>query len=300
MSNTVSSFPLNGVIGIIDESVAQLDQALSLGLSCVEIRADLLLHSGCSEAQLFDIVKITKQAGLAALFTYRHADQGGRFTGLEAQRIQLCTAALEQGADIIDLEHGTESSKHMLEQSAPVILSYHNFNSMLTTDELQALSDVMEAQQPAAVKIIPTGNDIADAVLLLDWVANAPNGIRRIGFTMGEKGACSRILAIAHGSPISYASFGLPVAPGQVDISHMIQRYGCMTMSNTTNVVAVIGEPAEVDAYINDQVQQQSHQHSDKTENQDNCYVGFAVSDTALLEQHQAKLNVSKMVKLSS
>ena len=295
MSNSDSPFPLQGVIGIVDESASQLEQALSMGLRCVEIRADLLLHTGLKETDLLALVQQAKHAGLAALFTYRHADQGGRFDGPESQRIQLCSSALEQGADIIDLEHGTESSKHLLAQSAPVILSYHNFDRMLSLNELNTLSNAMETQQPAAVKIIPTGTDIADAALMLDWVANAKSNIRRIGFTMGEKGACSRILTIAHGSPISYASFGLPVAPGQVDISYMIDRYGCLRMSNSTKIVAVIGHADKVDAYITTQLQQNSHSSLDN----DATYVGFEETDKPLLEQHQATLKINDIVNLS-
>ena len=294
MSNSIPPFPLQGVIGIIDESAEQLDLALDMSLKCVEIRADLLLHAGFSEANLLALVKQAKHAGLGTLFTYRHADQGGRFNGQETQRIQLCSMALEHGADIIDLEHGTDSSKHMLSQSAPVILSYHNFDRMLTAKELQALSNDMEMQQPSAVKIIPTGQDISDAALMLDWVANAQSGIKRIGFTMGEKGACSRILTIAHGSPISYASFGLPVAPGQVDISLMIHRYGCMRMSGSTTVVAVLGQPDKVDAYIADQAPQSQNATSNKTVS----YVGFTDDDQASLEQNQATLKISEIVYL--
>jgi 3-dehydroquinate dehydratase type I len=296
MSNSGLPFPLQGVIGIIDESAEQLDQALSMALKCVEIRADLLLYSGFTEPDLLALVEQAKHAGLATLFTYRHADQGGRFTGDETQRIQLCSTALERGADIIDLEHGTESSKHMLSQSVPIILSYHNFERMLTASELQALSFEMEAQQPSAVKIIPTGHDIADAAVMLGWVANAKTGIKRIGFTMGEKGACSRILTIAHGSPISYASFGLPVAPGQVDISLMIHRYGCMQMSDSTSIVAVVGQPEKVEAYIADKRQQ----HSNQNASTNIAYVGFANTDQALLEQQQATLKISNIINLSA
>ncbi len=48
MAHTQATFPLSGVIGIVDSSSAQLDRALELNLTRVEIRADLLRHAGLS------------------------------------------------------------------------------------------------------------------------------------------------------------------------------------------------------------------------------------------------------------
>ena len=45
----VNSFPLEGVIGIVANGSAEIDFALDHGLSCIEIRADLLIKGGTSE-----------------------------------------------------------------------------------------------------------------------------------------------------------------------------------------------------------------------------------------------------------
>ena len=74
--------------------------------------------------------------------------------------------------------------------------------------------------------------------------------IRRIGFAMGEAGACSRILTTAFGAPVTYASFGEPVAPGQLAIDDLLTVYQAMTLNRQTRVVAVVGDDAAIGDYI--------------------------------------------------
>jgi len=198
MTKAQTAFPLHGVIGIVDSSEKQLELALESQLSCVEVRADLLKTAGLDNDALLALVSAVKSAGLACLFTLRHADQGGTFAAAETERMDICKRALDAGADIIDLEHGTESSKVLLKDSVPMILSYHNFNAMLSAEELSNLSQEMEVQAPAAIKIIPTGKSLTDAVTMLKWVAAASDQVRRIGFTMGGEGATSRTVHQLH------------------------------------------------------------------------------------------------------
>lgn len=287
MTTSPTAFPLSGVIGIVDSSVQQLDLALASGLRCVEVRADLLQTSGFSDTELMALVAATKAKGLACLFTLRHADQGGTFNAAESERVQVCKQALKAGADIIDLEHGTEASVAMLQESAPMILSYHNFNAMLDASELRALTHAMEQQVPAAIKIIPTGETLTDAATMLSWVGNARHDVRRIGFSMGSAGAVSRILTLAHGAPVTYASFGEPVAPGQVDIGLLLHRYQCNDMSGNTKVIALVGEQEQVDAYLDKQ------KSSTDSANVNSVWVAFNTSELEMLKQHQQTMNIS-------
>jgi len=289
MTQLKTAFPLSGVIGIVDSSVSQLDLAQQYGLRCVEIRADLLATTaGMPNNEVLTLIKTAKADGLACLYTLRHADQGGTFTGSEDERVERCTQALKAGADIIDLEHGTNSAKAMLENSVPMILSYHNFRRMIDAAELAELSDAMEAQAPLAVKIIPTGQSMGDAAQMMSWVGDAGGDIKRIGFAMGPDGATSRILGLTRGCPVTYASFGEPVAPGQVDINLLVERYQCMNMSTDTVVEALIGDDASVEKYI---AAEQGKQPS-------TVFIGFPKAQRAQVEQHQRALNIRDSVVL--
>ena len=255
----MSKFPLKGVIGVVANSAAELDMAVANKLHCVEIRADLLLAAGLALNAVIDIIRQAKQQQLACLFTLRHPSHGGKFPGDEQQRVAINRQALDAGADIIDLEWGSEAAEPLLAEHVPLILSQHDFNAMLDETALAELTKRMLAAKPSAIKVVPTATSLADAARMLRWVEEADNdGVPRIGFAMGALGACSRILTLAFGAPITYASFGEPVAPGQIAIDDLLNRYRAMALNRQTRIVAVVGNDefsATTVASINQQFQ---------------------------------------------
>ena len=80
---------LKGVIGVVANDSKEIDLALKSNLSCVEIRADLLIHKGFSVDDVFELVKNAKQKNLFCLFTLRHQLHGGKFFGTEKERISV-------------------------------------------------------------------------------------------------------------------------------------------------------------------------------------------------------------------
>ena len=136
-------FPLSGVIGIVADSCAQVQLAAQEKLSCVEVRADLLLSNGVSLDQLFATVRAACAQDLGCLFTLRHPTHGGTFDGSEAERVQLNQRALEAGADVVDAEWGTGAARLLLAAGAPVVLSHHDFAAMPSTRELAELTQTV-------------------------------------------------------------------------------------------------------------------------------------------------------------
>lgn len=252
MTSSQVSFPLRGVIGIVaDNAEKTLATALSAGLQCIEVRADLLLDTGLNIEQLMQIVEQARRQDLACLFTLRHPEHGGTFQGSEAQRAAISRQALAAGADLIDLEWGSQAAELALDELAPqMILSHHDFNAMLGETELATLTDSMIAAGPAAIKVVPTASCLADSARMLHWVAegSSKTTVARIGFAMGAAGACSRILTIAYGAPITYASFGAPVAPGQVAIDELLNVYRAADLNQQTRVIGIVGNDAEATA----------------------------------------------------
>lgn len=281
-----ASFPLSGVIGVVDESAAQVALACERQLRCIEVRADLLFSSGVSEQGILDIITAANKAGLVTLYTLRHENQGGAFTQDEATRVALCAKALEAGAAIIDLEFGMASANEMLERNAPVILSYHNFNNMLNAAELLALSNDMHQLSPKAVKIVPTGESLAHAATMLNWVQQAESSIKRIGFTMGEAGKYSRILTLACGAPVTYAAFGAPVAPGQIDIDRLLNVHRCMDMSIDSNIVAVIGSEEQFNHFI---------ENENKDDSSNSIFIRFDAQHEKDVGLLQREMNISRV-----
>ncbi len=242
------NFPLSGIIGVIANHPDEIDLARQKQLGCVELRADLLLDNGMAEQELMALIKRSKTFGLGCLFTLRHPSHGGKFTGSEQQRVMLGQQAVAAGADMIDLEWDTQAGQTVADQQLlPLILSYHNFNGMLSAEELADVTRTMERMNPAAIKIVPTAAAVADAATMLQWVAGVGSSesiqgrkIQRIGFAMGGCAAVSRILTTASGGAVTYAAFGEVVAPGQIDIDELRLCYRAAELNERTQVTAVI------------------------------------------------------------
>ena len=238
----MNDFPLKGVIGIIANHPNELDLALELRLNCVEIRADLLLDVGITIDQILELVRSTKSKQLASLLTLRHPTHGGKFFGTEEERIQINQAALDAGADIIDLEWATDSAEAMIQKKAPMVLSHHDFDGMPTHQELQEMTMKMGELEPCAIKVVPTASTLKHSFQMLDWVRDAKDGISRIGFAMGLQGTSSRILTTAFGAPISYASFGEAVAPGQLSMNELLELYQIQNLNQESRIYALAGD----------------------------------------------------------
>ena len=247
------TFPLDGVIGIIANSRAEIQQALDRNLQCVELRPDLLLDRGHDEEDVMSIVSEVAKSQLQCLFTLRRHDHGGKFRGTDQQQMQLCLRAAEAGAHILDVEWDSACATEIVSTGIPTILSYHNFNGMPDAAEVESITERILEMRPAAIKIVPTGQTFEDAVRMLRWVSGSHEDMRRIGFAMGKIGEFSRILTRAFGGPITYATFDAPVAPGQIPIDRLLSHYHVQKLDSGTRVTGVAGEEKEV-ARILDQI----------------------------------------------
>ncbi len=285
------SFPLKGIIGVIANNASELDQAVHRKLQCVEVRADLLLEQGMQLDALMLLIGDVRKLGLGCLVTVRHPSHGGKFTGSEAERVAINCKALAAGADIVDVEWDSEAAVSLLQQGAPLVLSYHNFSAMPDNQKLAELTQQIIEMQPLAVKVVPTAGSLEDACAMLRWVEQgAGHSVRRIGFAMGSAGAFSRILTTAFGGAVSYGSFGEAVAPGQVDLDHMLNRYRINEHTAGTQLVAVVGSMA----YCDRKVAELNQQYATDRINQ--VAIGFDSRDKTTLETHRRLLRLVDVV----
>lgn len=234
-------FPLEGIIGVVGTSAGEVDLAVEQGLSCVEVRADLLVDSGLTQNEVLEIISKIKACGLKSLFTMRRFDHGGKFSGTEEDRFDFCFRAFEAGAHVVDVEWDSACAADLIGSNIPTILSHHDFHQTPGPEELERLTNEMLAKKPAALKIASTATSLADSVQMLQWVSEQ-KGPRRIGFAMGAYGACSRILTTVFGGPITYASFGESLAPGQLSIDEMQSVYSREETSSDTRLIGLLGD----------------------------------------------------------
>ena len=242
----VKSRSIQGVVGVVDGTVSaarwgrDTEGFRNLGLGGIEIRADLLASPAEALACLRDLRPLCP-----ILFTVRHKAEGGRFEGPEEVRVALYRDALAQGADLVDAEWGTEAARILSREGAPLVVSHHDFTGMLSREEMDRLARDMETLACRAIKIVPTARTFQDGIDLLDWLGSRKGASRppAIAFAMGPEGFPSRILALSRGSLITYASFGQPVAPGQVSVGEMLRLYRPQELSEATAVFAVASNP---------------------------------------------------------
>lgn len=298
------NLPISGVIGVVANSAAELDEAVSKELGCVEVRADLLFDCGMQEDELLTLISRTKSLGLGCLFTLRHPSHGGKFAGTESERIELNKRALAAGADIIDLEWDSAACKSVAElHEWPVIVSYHDFKAMPSAKELNELTGQMLALKPAAIKVVPTAKTTTDSVEMLQWVAATHDEpVKRIGFAMGEAGAFSRVLTTAFGGALTYAAFGDVVAPGQVSLDNMLGLYRVDRVNSHTGVVAVVGSSATTKAdtracqsRVFNKVVELNRSFANESLNQ--VAIGFPDDTRQSLDPHSVKLRISQCIE---
>lgn len=287
--SAVDHFPLRGVIGVVANSTEEIQLAADRALQCIELRADLLLDTGLPESQLFDAIKLAKSKSIAVLFTLRHPTHGGKFAGGEHERVVLSRKALDAGADLIDFEWGTEAAASANELAGSMILSHHDFNAMPDDQQLHELTVVMQNTGARAIKVVPTAATVEDAVTMLRWVGKSAGNVRRIGFAMGETGACSRILTTAFGGPVTYASFGEPVAPGQIAIDALLEQYKVARLNNASKLIAVCGDAPARNARV-DVINAQSN-----TEQRNWVAIGFTTHEKPELVRFKSDLRIAEI-----
>ena len=130
----------------------------------------------------------------------------------------------------------------MAEKHAPIVISHHDFKAMPSVEELEELTTEMESFHPHAIKVVPTASTLVHSIQMLQWVRKGTSDIARIGFAMGQKGTCSRLLTIVFGAPITYASFGDAVAPGQLSMDVLMNCYRVPELNDGCLIYGVAGK----------------------------------------------------------
>ncbi len=223
-------------VNSLDELVKTIVRAEELA-DIIELRLDCLNDTFAKS----DIAKIKSEKTL--LFTYRPTEQGGNRSANESERTafweDFVKILTENNVDsILDFEHDL---KFEVEDSKfRTINSKHDFKGLPTDisevfDELSKHRDI--------VKIAVSANEITDAIptwKLLDKAKAQDKAI--IPIAMGDAGKWTRILGLAHGAFLTYASLvaGNETAPGQISAEDLCDVYRVKELNKDTAVYGII------------------------------------------------------------
>jgi 3-dehydroquinate dehydratase / shikimate dehydrogenase len=225
------------------------------GKVCVSVRAgsrEGLLQEIRRASEYADIIEIRldfsddpravtdslPETGKPYLLTLRPAEQGGAREITAADRAVFWAHVANRRDFLIDVEYD------MAIEKADVI-SYHNFDG--TPADLGVLyNSLRDRANGAMIKIACTARSVTDAIPVWNVLERAKKDKANvIPIAMGEAGAWTRILGLAHGAAMTYASLDDEgaTAAGQLTAKDLIKRYRIRQLSRDTRVYAVIGHP---------------------------------------------------------
>ncbi len=132
-------------------------------------------------------------------------------------------------------------------QRYKIVFSHHNFkdvpNDLNQTYELLSAGEEFDVKSDI-IKIAVQADDIADTIAVWKLLEKAKSENKQIiPIAMGEAGKWTRILGLAHGAFMTYASLesGSETAPGQVSVTDLIEVYRAKELDEQTEVYGIIG-----------------------------------------------------------
>lgn len=179
------------------------------------------------------------------LATCRHKQNKGRFSGLIEQQIAHLQNAAHAGAAALDLEiesaERAKSALAALRESAPLLISYHNFEN---TPALDPILHRLHRIPADAYKMATTARKPSDNLRVLQF-AREHSRTHLVAFCMSEIGILTRVLGLGAGCLYTYAApcEGECTAPGQIVAKDMRALYRCEKLNRQSRVYGVIADP---------------------------------------------------------
>jgi shikimate 5-dehydrogenase len=200
--------------------------------------ADLVeLRFDCLQAEQVRGVR-ERISGDIFITTFRSPEQGGvRCLTLE-ERKQFWRDGFESA--MVDIEEDLVEDIATLRRSVR-ICSFHDFNGV--PSDIEEIFKRLSATDADIQKIAIKANDAVDAIPIWRLFELARTGDKEIiPIAMGEAGKWTRILGLAHGAYLTYASLGTgdETAPGQITARDMIDVYRVKELDEQTEVYGII------------------------------------------------------------
>jgi len=165
------------------------------------------------------------------IFTWRKQAEGGQQKVSDAQRladIQAFAGIVQEGYVDIELENDAAFIQHVKtvleEKPIQLILSYHNFEKMITPEKIQMILKAMEEAGADVLKVALACKNTQDLETLLAEVRTyqccSQKPIIVIG--MGKHGQITRVLPEFCGGSLTYVNSKTATAPGQLTLDEIL------------------------------------------------------------------------------
>ncbi|MET0753834.1 MAG: shikimate dehydrogenase, partial [Pyrinomonadaceae bacterium] len=123
-----------------------------------------------------------------------------------------------------------------------IICSHHDFNS--SPENLSEIYESLKAANADVIKIAVQADDITDTIDVWKLLEKAKAENKEIiPIAMGEAGKWTRILGLANGAFMTYASLdaGSETAPGQISAKDLIEIYRVKELDEKTEIYGIVG-----------------------------------------------------------
>ena len=215
------------ICAVIATKDSELIEAIEPLVELFEVRIDLI-GGGWQE--------LVKQLNKPWIACNRRAEEGGKWEGDEARRIDELLKAVELGAEIVDIELETrnlEEAIPLIKKRAKCLLSFHELEKTPSLDRMKGIVNRQLEAGADICKVITTAQRFEDNLTVLQLITESPK-TKMVSFAMGPLGLASRILCPLVGGDFTYASIekGKESAPGQLTVRklrklyNMVQEWG--------------------------------------------------------------------------
>ena len=216
-----------------EEMLEQIKHAEDLA-DVIEIRFDCLAEV---EIEKFYTIldRDWKISDIPLISTFRPKEQGGKRELTWKERQDFWNSGNEIGWIDCEEDFVEDSFSWLWEER---ICSYHDFET--TPENLSAIYRRLRDTEADIIKIAVQADDITDTIPTWKLLEKAK---RIIPIAMGEAGKWTRILGLANGAFMTYASLesGSETAPGQVSATDLIEVYRAKELDKQTEIYGIIG-----------------------------------------------------------
>jgi 3-dehydroquinate dehydratase type I len=204
---------------IIDTDIAAVKKIEPI-VDLFEVRIDLIGDKW---------TEVARQLKKPWIACNRMVEEGGKWDGNEARRIERLLQAVELGAKIVDIEYNAKNVDNiirLIKKRAECLLSFHDFQK---TPSLDVLKQIVNKELKAGAdicKVVTTAQTFEDNLVVMRLFSEFLD-IKMVAFTMGTQGFISRVMAPLIGAYFTYGAVqkGVESAPGQLPVSDMLAVY---------------------------------------------------------------------------
>jgi 3-dehydroquinate dehydratase type I len=215
----VSILPKNNT-----EALKLVEKAEGEGADLIEVRLDLFEESR-------NLKNLVESTNLPLIATNKLQSEKGFFSGNETERQKTLINAAKNDFEYIDVDFQSPKRSETISMlqglRAKTIISYHDYNGILTTPALKKILDEQIGMGASVCKIVLTAKHVEDNLPILSFISFASTAAQLVCFCMGEEGKTSRLLSTMFGAYFTFATLDTTslTAPGQMTINEMRTAY---------------------------------------------------------------------------